>query len=266
MFKKQRQMLKEKRQMLKEDRYTELIKLNEYSKENVEKVCEENESNESNDYTHYTEYINDYITKKQSILNTLLNPYTIKKIIHFSEKYYNIININNKKLIERKVLLFLVIILTGIDLNLLLNMIKLDITNLFIKENETESSDCPYYTYVLDKSNFNDINVHINNHTSKVHYIQIKQALWDELYKKNIHLELITEIKESFIFKGDFFNRKDDLDYMFSPLSNDKKPMTKSNLIKDLKDFLNLLQNNNILDSEVKIDDLFLNLNLRRNN
>lgn len=68
----------------------------------------------------------------------------------------------------------------------------------------------------------------------------------------------INKLKNLFIFKGDYYKKKEDFHYVFSSLSSDNKAMTKSNATKELKDFLLFLQKHNVIDRNIEFEDLFL--------
>lgn len=94
---------------------------------------------------------------------------------------------------------------------------------------------------------------------SSIYLIEIKNKLVDNLLKVN-SLNALNELENLFIFTGDYYIRKTHTDYIFSPLNNDRKSITKSNASKELKIILKELQLNNILNTKITFEDLFLNL------
>ena len=200
----------------------------------------------------------EYITEKQDIFNELTTTKQLKNIIKYFDDLYINTKLNEKKLIERRALLFLLVFLTGTNLDVLLTLNKYNLTDLLEFTNSVNKNGS-YRTYIVTKMEY-DKNTNGNiTSSSSIYLVEIKKKLVNNLLKvKNINI--LNEIKNSFLFTEDYYIRKTNTDYILSPLNNDKKPITKSNATKELKIILRELQLENILNSQIIFEDLFLNL------
>ena len=200
----------------------------------------------------------EYITEKQDIFNELTTTKQLKNIIKYFDDLYINTKLNEKKLIERRALLFLLVFLTGTNLDVLLTLNKYNLTELLEFTNSVNKNGS-YRTYIVTKMEY-DKNTNGNiTSSSSIYLVEIKKKLVNNLLKvKNINI--LNEIKNSFLFTEDYYIRKTNTDYILSPLNNDKKPITKSNATKELKIILRELQLENILNSQIIFEDLFLNL------
>lgn len=202
----------------------------------------------------YKEYLKD----KQIIFNELTTEIQLKNIIIYFENLYSNTKPNEKKLIERRALLFLLVFLTGTNLEILLMLNKFNLIDLLEFTNSVNNNN-NYRTYVITKMQYDKkISGNITSDSS-IYLVEIKKKLVTNLLKvksKNI----LNKLENLFIFIGDYYIRKKNTDYIFSPLNNDTKPITKSNANKELKIILKELQLKNILNSKISFEDLFLNL------
>lgn len=205
----------------------------------------------------------EYYIKKTIIINDLQNKNVLLTIIkHFN----NILNskINSRLLIERQILLFLLVYLTGADINLLLELRKTDIDTFF----DSYKNNLGGLFFISNrKFNENSGQFELTN-DSKFHLIKIKKYFSDNLIQTEDTNNLIDIIYNKFVNKTDWYKRKKkNTDYIFSTLRDNDKRITKSNAIKDLNDILDNLKNyktidgNSIIKSELVLDDLFITTN-----
>lgn len=200
----------------------------------------------------------EYITEKQDIFNELTTTKQLKNIIKYFDDLYINTKLNEKKLIERRALLFLLVFLTGTNLDVLLTLNKYNLTDLLEFTNSV-NKDNSYRTYVITKMEYDNNTNGIITSDSSIYLVEVKTKLVNNLLEVN-NTNILNELENSFIFTEDYYIRKTNTDYILSPLNNDKKPITKSNATKELKIILRELQLENILNSQIIFEDLFLNL------
>lgn len=200
----------------------------------------------------------DYLTEKQIIFNELTSQIQLTNIIRYFYILYSNTKPNEKKLIERRALLFLLVFLTGTNLEILLTLNKFNLIDLLEFTNSVNNNNY-YRTYVITKMEYDKTTNGNITSDSYIYLVEIKKKLVNKLLKVK-STNILNELENLFIFRGDYYIRKKNTDYIFSPLNNDKKPITKSNASKELKIILRELQLNNILNTKITFEDLFLNL------
>lgn len=200
----------------------------------------------------------DYLTEKQVIFNELTIQIQLKNIIKYFEVLYINTKPNEKKLIERRALLFLLVFLTGTNLDILLTLNKFNLIDLLEFTNSVNKYHY-YRTYVITQMEYDKKTNGNTTSDSSIYLVEIKKKLINNLLKVN-STNILNELKNLFIFTGDYYIRKTNTDYILSPLNNDKKSITKSNATKELEVILRELQLKNILNTKITFEDLFLNL------
>lgn len=199
----------------------------------------------------------EYLIKKNIIINDLQNKNVLLTIIkHFT----NMVNlkINNNLLLERQMLLFLLIYLTGADINLLLEFRKTDIDTFFNSYKNNLGG-----LFFISNRKFNEnLGQFERNEDSKIHLIKIKKCFFDNLIQTEDINNLIDIIYNKFVKKTEWYEKKKNEDYIFSLLSPDKKKhISKSNAIKDFTTIVDNLKLNSIIKSKFVLDDLLITTN-----
>lgn len=200
----------------------------------------------------------EYLTEKKIIYNELTMQIQLKNIIKYFENLYSNTKPNEKKLIERRALLFLLVFLTGTNLDILLTLNKFNLIDLLEFTNSVNKNHF-YRTYVITKMEYNKNPTGNITSDSSIYLVEIKKKLVNNLLKVK-SINILNEFENLFLFIGDYYIRKINTDYILSPLNNDKKSITKSNATKELKIILRELQLKNILNRKMTFEDLFLNL------
>lgn len=217
---------------------------------------------------NYNHTIVNYYIKKSIVIKELQNKNTLLNIIEYFINLYNLVNSktnnsNNILLTERQILLFLLVYLTGVDLNILLELRKTDIDQFF----DSYKNNLGGLFFISNrKFNKNSGQFELNDN-SKFHLIKIKNYLSDYLIQTEDTTNLIDIIYNKFVKETDWYKKRDNTDYIFSTIRDNKKLITKSNAIKDLNDVLDSLKDykiidgNSIIKSKLVLDDLFITTN-----
>lgn len=183
------------------------------------------------------------------------------KIINFliSDEW----SLSTKNLKERKILLFLTIWLTGLNLDYLLHFKKYNLRELFQLTNQktnkidNQESNKENSNYLITNVTYNTDNSLNYTKKSEVFLISFRNSLINNLESDGKMKDLIDKLNDLYIFKEEYYTKKGEKDYIFSPLNTDKQKLTKSNGIKEMNEILNLLKTNNILSKETILNNLF---------
>lgn len=202
---------------------------------------------------------------KYKIINDQYNYATTIEIINCLIKhFYNTSTISNKNLNVRKILLFLTIWFTGLNLDYLLHFKKYNLQILFQLLPEKEKKKflhdgiytCFTYgiTHVIYGKKKNTLEY---TNKSKVFSISFRDSLNNNITEEE-RQDLFNKLNNLDIFTEEYFNKKDGRDYIFSLLYTNQQPVRKNNVIKEMNELLILLKDRKILYKDMKLDDLFI--------
>lgn len=196
-----------------------------------------------------------------TMYNRLFNFKIYKVIIDFIQTKI-VINKSKKtkiemKLLKRTLLLFLIVYLTGSDLNIILQMRKYHLIKLLNLQNSNDALD-------IKPVNWNcfieDDKTMLNFQYHNYYKINLNCLLLYDIYnndnKKNRFQEFYSDLLiVMYILSGEYIDEKKLTDFVFSTLSNNSFPLKKSNVIKDLnviiKEFNNF-KNYDLRSKEIK--------------
>lgn len=204
-----------------------------------------------------------YIDKYKTLNNQYNYATTIEIINCLTKHFYTVSTISNKNLNARKLLLFLSIWFTGLNLDYLLHFKKYNLQILFQLAPEKEKKkfldygNYPGFTYLITHVIYGEKKNSLKyTNKSEVFSISFRDSLTNNITEDEKQ-DLFDKLNNLDIFTEEYFNKKDGRDYIFSLLHTTQQPIRKTNAIKEMNELLTLLKEKKILCDYMQLDNLF---------